>query len=593
MTKQSEEISPQINSKRQEIALLDVDGTIVNGNCTQLFIRFLLDKKLIEPDDLYYYQLLLRNYTPDEIRYQNIAHEAFKILAKIPLQNLLEWWEECFHSEVKKHFNSEIIEKIESLISDGCEIYLASGSPRILLKEIATELGIKEENIIASEFQIHIKSIHPGPLDTICIGIGKINKVMQVFSERGINTGNIEFYTDNLSDLELLKQVGKRYWLGSESDYNNHSMADHNILKFYSAKKKIKKSKIINIQNDPLLYSYYIQKIPLIEKSIESILPSTCSPLSLRNLSGKDDGHWDLEILQKTFFNPVHEYLENHKDRLISLGSCIFLEIAQLNLLDYIPLISIGEFLYLSNKAFQDITNWTSDPINILSGKSLIEISVIGNASLSLLTLPVHNILFNRVSLEPEKKLRLYEKYTSLVLDTLFANGIKLFWEQQEENNNVSYEAYYEAATLLNRGMLQLAIEFYLILNREKVEEPFQTLLYQFSEKAAILIQLEKDLMSYQGWINHDTLNKNLTFHPNSNFLCLHARLESSYNLTFEERNIINSLKEFMIKAGSFEYTQLKISSYHKELSDIVELFPFAEEYKILLMSYVYHLIHL
>lgn len=573
-----------------KIALFDVDGTIINGNCTDLFLQYLFDENQIDKNAYTFYHKHSRKHINYEANYLNIASEAFKILSELDLTTLSIHWENCFYTRIKKKFNPIIINQIKSLKKNQFDVFLASGSPKILIKKVGQDLGIRIENIIATEFNTiddRIISESPNPL---CIGIGKEKAVLKEFEARAISLNEVRFYSDNLSDLDLLESTGYSYWLGNESDYKKHRMRRRGIEKFLDKNWNNENEKVPPVTTDSNLSNYYVEKKTIIEESISSIFPPVCSLKSIRDMVGETDNNWDIETLQRSYFDPVNEYIHKKDQWIISLGPCIFLEAAGLKIDPYIPIISIPELLNISHDIFTDIIDWTSNEQYNRNVKSHLEISVYGNASLSLLTLPVHGILLNDIRLDKDQKLRFYEMYTSIVFDSLFGNGIKFYWEQQEYLS-INIEEYLNVAKLTNKGIFQYTIGIFSIIANQKDNQILTNDLNALHQNVGILIQLKKDHNSYTRWLNQLSSIKSNPFVFKTNLLGIHSRLNLGNKTLGSIEGKREDIEKIVKDADSLEFLDNKIMEYQNlVIKDLMRL-PFEKEYRNLLLSYINYLI--
>ena len=577
-----------MNRMDYKAALFDVDGTIVNGNCTQIFIQYLLDEGLVKNSDLSQYNRFLKNYSPLVGNNLKIAEEAFTILSGVSKQELTKTWKDCFRTRIKNRFNDLLVKEVQFYQSKGVEVFLASGSLDIFIREIAATLSISEKNIVATKLEEANGQESADPKIDYCIGKGKEYAVLDLFKKRSIKINDVCFFTDNLSDLKLLHKAGKGYWVGSKSKFVSESMSKNGIEQLIQDAK----FPSLNLQNKVLLDEYYLERKSIIEQSISTIFPLKCKQQSIDNIVGKSYANWDLPTMQKTYFDPINKYLEKYNSRLVTLGTCIFLEAGGLKLDDYLPLLSVGELLNLSNEVFVDITNWTSADNLYKCEKSHVEISILGNASISLLSLPLHNIIHDKPYLDAEIKLKLYELYTSVVHYSLFGNGIKFHWEQQSENR-ISIEEYIHVATLMNKGLLQFGTDLFLILSEQHIDKALNNIFRSFSENSAILIQLLRDRIAFNNWQNnkpHDRKNK---FHFFTNLICIHACWITNNPKLFNENLTKDEVNKIFKSANSLEYLEENIKKYQSKVDHAISSLPFSDRYKSLINSYINQLVRL
>ena len=66
-----------------EAAVFDVDGTVIKGNCTYLFIRYLLNQGLIRHSELVAFHQAYRSYLSSSETLTKAIGEALKLLEKL------------------------------------------------------------------------------------------------------------------------------------------------------------------------------------------------------------------------------------------------------------------------------------------------------------------------------------------------------------------------------------------------------------------------------------------------------------------------------------------------------------------------------
>jgi hypothetical protein len=338
------------------------------------------------------------------------------------------------------------------------------------------------------------------------------------------------------------------------------------------------------------LSDYYSKKKVLIEESIDSVIPYTCTFESMNHIVGQVDLSWDYRTLQKTFFDIVYKYLDKKTEKVICLDTCLFLEAAGNELEKFIPILGLPAFFETSNEIFQDITTWTNKNGQKPDEISTLDISIAGNVSIALLTLPINNLLFRRLDMDPEKLLKLYESYTTNIFNSLFGNGLKLFWEQSKKIPPDLNE-YYGSASLTKKGFLKFGGDLWLIFNDRKHDEYIVSALNKFIETISIAIQIERDLLSFERIQIEPENNNTDHFNPCNNFLFIYAA--SRYNDTFHFQRAISP--EYCIdligRAGAVNYANEQINELKKISDNALRLLPIESTYKELLKSYCDYLV--
>ena len=114
----------------------------------------------------------------------------------------------------------------------------------------------------------------------------------------------------------------------------------------------------------------------------------------------------------------------------------------------------------------------------------------------------------------------------------------------------------------------------------------------EFSSDAGKLIQLEKDLLSYDNWLNTDYPHMKHDFSLKSNFMCVHACQSSGDSSLFSIKDSQSDIVDKLITTGSVDKIKIEIAEYREKVGMIIQDFPFENTYKQLIHSYLNQLVH-
>ena len=194
---------------KRNLAIFDLDNTILNGDSDYSWINFLIEKRLVDKDEYerknkYFYD----QYYQGKLNYDEWAEFALTtIKGKKP--------EEI--EDILSKFLSEIIEPMINiyalkLLHDHTHnhdiMLLASATNSVIVEPIAKRLGF--ENIVSTEVEI-IDGIYTGKVLGIpALSEGKLIKVKEWMLQNSIESfDNTSFYSDSMNDLPLLAAVSK------------------------------------------------------------------------------------------------------------------------------------------------------------------------------------------------------------------------------------------------------------------------------------------------------------------------------------------------------------------------------------------------
>ena len=194
---------------KRNLAIFDLDNTILNGDSDYSWINFLIEKRLVDKDEYerknkYFYD----QYYQGKLNYDEWAEFTLTTIKGKKLEEI---------EDVLSKFLSEIIEPMINiyalkLLHDHTHnndiMLLASATNSVIVEPIAKRLGFK--NIVSTQVEI-IDEIYTGKVLGIpALSEGKLIKVKEWMLQNSIESfDNTSFYSDSINDLPLLAVVSK------------------------------------------------------------------------------------------------------------------------------------------------------------------------------------------------------------------------------------------------------------------------------------------------------------------------------------------------------------------------------------------------
>jgi len=178
--------------------------TLCSVNCGDQLIRFLIKRKhfsslrIVWMYFLFFLNRLGLLSNRDGVR---LSHELFKNMS---LKEIEEITEECFQTVVKHSLFEDAEKAVEQYKSEGKKVFLASGSPSMIINKICQYL--ETESCVATEYSDN-GDIITGIAEPICYSEGKV----KMLEQRGLLAAPFILYTDDVSDLPLIKHAAHVY----------------------------------------------------------------------------------------------------------------------------------------------------------------------------------------------------------------------------------------------------------------------------------------------------------------------------------------------------------------------------------------------
>ena len=194
---------------KKNLAIFDLDNTILNGDSDYSWINFLIDIGYVDKDEYekknqYFYD----KYYEGKLDYDEWAEFALStIKGKRPeeIENLLN---KFLSSVIEPMINIYALRLLHNHYHNNDVMLLASATNSVIVTPIAKRLGFK--NIVATEVEI-VNGVYSGKLqNTPALGEGKLQKVREWMRRNDFSDfKNTIFYSDSINDFPLLLAVNK------------------------------------------------------------------------------------------------------------------------------------------------------------------------------------------------------------------------------------------------------------------------------------------------------------------------------------------------------------------------------------------------
>ena len=188
------------------LAIFDLDNTLLGGDSDYLWGQFLAEKKLV--DAVFYEQENQRFY--EQYQTGNLDIYEFLEFSLAPLsqhsmQQLAEIHEEFMHNKIA----SVWLPKAEALLDRHRKkhdfLLIITATNHFITAPIAEKLGV--DDIIATMPE-QINNQYTGKVaGTPCFQEGKVERLSQWLRDKNYSLDNSYFYSDSYNDLPLLLEV--------------------------------------------------------------------------------------------------------------------------------------------------------------------------------------------------------------------------------------------------------------------------------------------------------------------------------------------------------------------------------------------------
>jgi HAD superfamily hydrolase (TIGR01490 family) len=188
-------------------ALFDMDRTLLGANTALLYTRYRRDRGEIGIGSVLQVGFWLAKYTLGVIDAEKVALSALRDFTGRAESELIENSEPWFRKYVLSYVRETGRAAVERHRKAGDHLAIVTGATPYAAAPLARELGI--EHLVCSELELDAERRLTGrPLDPLCYGVGKVRRTARLAAELGFELSEAVFYSDSITDLPLLEQVG-------------------------------------------------------------------------------------------------------------------------------------------------------------------------------------------------------------------------------------------------------------------------------------------------------------------------------------------------------------------------------------------------
>ena len=194
---------------KRNLAIFDLDNTILNGDSDYSWINFLIEKRLVDKDEYerknkYFYD----QYYQGKLNYDEWAEFALTTIKGKKPEEIEDVLSKFLREIIEPMINIYALKLLHDHTHNNDIMLLASATNSVIVEPIAKRLGF--ENIVSTEVEI-IDEIYTGKVLGIpALSEGKLIKVKEWMLQNNIESfDNTSFYSDSINDLPLLAAVSK------------------------------------------------------------------------------------------------------------------------------------------------------------------------------------------------------------------------------------------------------------------------------------------------------------------------------------------------------------------------------------------------
>lgn len=210
MKVQSAEMSGDTASmlKRMDIALFDLDHTLIPFDSGSAFTRRLIDLGALDPDFEAQYLEHCRRYVQGTVDITDMHRLAVGALGRHRPEALARWLRE-FTDEISARVPASARELVQRHRAAGHACALVTATTRFIAEPFGAALGL--DDVLATEPEVNDQGCYTGEIVGVaCFREHKLTHVQAWLARRGVSWSDVRrswFYSDSINDLPLMEAV--------------------------------------------------------------------------------------------------------------------------------------------------------------------------------------------------------------------------------------------------------------------------------------------------------------------------------------------------------------------------------------------------
>ncbi|HAU8266248.1 TPA: HAD-IB family hydrolase [Kluyvera intermedia] len=186
----------------QALYVFDLDNTLIDGDSSTLFSRFLVREGYVsDPDYLQHEERLMLDYARGEMDLHEYVALIMSALVELSRDDVDQLVARCVQADIRPRIYPQALALIRALQAQHQPMLIISASVSLLVKAIAPVLGI--EHAIGIEVKMD-NDRYTGIIDgTPSYQEGKITCLHHWLAAQPQYAGPLTFYTDSINDLPL------------------------------------------------------------------------------------------------------------------------------------------------------------------------------------------------------------------------------------------------------------------------------------------------------------------------------------------------------------------------------------------------------
>ncbi|PHM28886.1 HAD family hydrolase [Xenorhabdus budapestensis] len=188
----------------QQVAVFDLDDTLICGDSSQLWTHYLWEKGIItDPRFIEADQKMILDYCAGKLNMQEYLATNLQALSQIPHEQIDIWLTDFVETKIKPVFYPAARKQLDIYHHQNIPIIIISATVSFVVKKIAAAFGVQT----AMGIDMVMKDgCYTGDIQGIpTFREGKVARLQQWLAEQNLSPQHIYFYTDSANDLPMCR----------------------------------------------------------------------------------------------------------------------------------------------------------------------------------------------------------------------------------------------------------------------------------------------------------------------------------------------------------------------------------------------------
>ena len=191
---------------KPELAIFDLDNTILNGDSDYSMINYLVDINLLDEVAKLKNDEFIKDYQQGQLDFNQYTNFALKPYVGKTQDEINEIILPFVNTIIEPMINIFALKLIHDHHDKGNTILLASATNELIVKPIAQRLDIK--NVIGTRVKFEDKKCSGEFIPPSALGAGKLKLVENWMQAHQYDSfSGVTFYSDSINDLPLMEAV--------------------------------------------------------------------------------------------------------------------------------------------------------------------------------------------------------------------------------------------------------------------------------------------------------------------------------------------------------------------------------------------------